>query len=41
MARLGVVISQIRQIEEARQKQLEQQHGSAIGPNRRCWGRDG
>ena len=26
MARLGVVISQIRQIEEARQKRLEQQH---------------
>ena len=26
MARLGVVVSQIRQIEEARQKRLEQQH---------------
>ena len=29
MARLGVVISQIRQIEEARQKRLEQQHETA------------
>ena len=26
MARLGVVISQIRQVEEVRQKRLEQQH---------------
>jgi transposase len=26
MVRLGLVVSQIRQIEEARQKQLEQQH---------------
>ena len=47
MARLGLVVSQIREIEEARQKRLEQQpetgpprHGSA-GPNRRCWCRDG
>jgi len=48
MARLGVVISQIRQIEEARQKRLEQQHET--GPHAmvrllarivRCWCRDG
>jgi transposase len=26
MARLGFIVSQIRQIEEARQKRLEQQH---------------
>jgi transposase len=28
MARLGFVVSQIREIEEARQKRLEQQHGT-------------
>ena len=31
MARLGFVISQIREIEEARQKRLEQQHSDASG----------
>ena len=48
MARLGVVVSQIRQIEEARQKRLEQQHVTGphamvrlLAPNRRCWCRDG
>jgi transposase len=30
MARLGLVVSQIRQIEEARQKRLEQQHETGL-----------
>jgi transposase len=48
MARLGFVVSQIREIEEARQKRLEQHHETGphamvrrLAPNRRCWRRDG
>jgi hypothetical protein len=47
MARLGFVVSQIREIEDARHKRLEQQpdraprHGSVAGPHRRCWCRNG
>ena len=35
VARLGFVVSQIREIEDARQKRLEQQH--AAGPHAMVW----
>jgi transposase len=37
MARLGFVVSQIREIEEARQNRLEQQHDTGPTPWFGCW----